>query len=287
MATTETKVFCNSCERFLEPKEFYPNYNRFHTKKLMHYCKDCSKEIADEIFTLNSNHEVCVRNMCNIFHMPFYYEAMEIFDDKINKGIQTRDVNYVFKYLQSLKEMNCPPEAWNDLSTGSLFGVDILKIAHPTADGDVNLLQSLEDDWGKRTLKEYHWLEKKFAEYSKGEDLSVSMRNTMRYLCLAELEVKKLKDNNEDSKSAEERVMKYYKSLKLDNFQLKEGKSVGERTLEKWTAIEETTHPAEVAPELFKDDICGLKKEYHEMLRCVRNAKDGAEIFPDDLNMDL
>lgn len=287
MATIDNKVFCNCCERFLESKDFYPNYNRFHKKKLMHYCKDCCKEISEEIFSLNTNYEINVRNMCAIFDMPFYYEAMEIFENEVRKGLQQRTINFVFKYLQALKEINIPKEAWDDLSTGTLFGISILGVAKPTSNGDVELLHNLENDWGKRTLQEYNWLENKFSEYSKGEDLSTSMRNTMRYLCLAELEVKQLKDKGEDSKSAEDKVMKYYKSLKLDNFQLKEGKSIGERTLEKWTAIEETTHPAEVAPELFKDDICGLKKEYQEMMRCIRNAKDGAEIFPDNMDIEI
>ena len=281
------KCWCVNCQRLLDKDKFYLNRNKFHKDGVMHYCKDCCKTLSEEIFTLNTNREVCIRNMCNVFHMPFYYEAMDIFEDEVAKGMQQRTVNFVFKYLQALKELNIPNEAWNDLSTGSLFGIHILDVARPTADGDVELLQALENDWGKRTLKEYNWLENKFEEYSKGEDLSTSMRNTMRYLCLAELEVKQLKDHNEDSKSAEDKVMKYYKSLKLDNFQLKEGKSIGERTLEKWTAIEETTHPAEVAPELFKDDICGLKHEYQEMMRCIRNAKDGEEVFPTDLDIEI
>lgn len=281
------KCWCVNCQRLLDKDKFYLNRNKFHKDGVMYYCKDCCKTISEEIFTLNTNREVCLRNMCAVFHMPFYYEAMKIFEDEVNKGIQQRTINFVFKYLQALKELNISDDSWNDLSTGTLFGIDILKTAKPTTEGDVELLQALENDWGKRTLKEYSWLENKFEEYAKGEDLSTSMRNTMRYLCLAELEVKQLKDRNEDSKSAEDKVMKYYKSLKLDNFQLKEGKSLGERTLEKWTAIEETTHPAEVASELFKDDICGLKKEYQEMIRCVRNAKDGAEIFPTDLGVEI
>lgn len=279
------KLYCCGCGRLLDVKEFYENHEPHHLYQRMYYCKDCCKTISADIMSRNANFELCTRNLCIVFDMPFTYDAMRQFEARINSGTKDRDVSYLYQYLRSLEEVDTPKEYWGDLSGASYFGIDLLKVAKPTSDGDIETLLQLEKEWGKQdTLYDYMFLEERYGEYSKGEDLSPSMRNTMKYLCLTELDIKKMKSSkgDNDTSKLEDKVQKYYKTLGLDKFQFKENKSEGQRTLEYFINLEEQTHPLEVADEMFKDDITGLKKEYKEMMRCIRNAKDGEKIFPED-----
>lgn len=279
------KLYCCGCGRLLDVKEFYENHEPHHLYQRMYYCKDCCKTISADIMSRNANFELCTRNLCIVFDMPFTYEAMKQFELRVNSGTKDRDVSYAYQYLRSLEEVDTPKEYWGDLSGASYFGIDLLKVAKPTSDGDIETLLQLEKEWGKQdTLYDYMFLEERYGEYSKGEDLSPSMRNTMKYLCLTELDIKKMKSSkgDNDTSKLEDKVQKYYKTLGLDKFQFKENKSEGQRTLEYFINLEEQTHPLEVADEMFKDDITGLKKEYKEMMRCIRNAKDGEKIFPED-----
>ncbi|MCQ2077500.1 MAG: hypothetical protein MJZ20_10855 [Bacteroidaceae bacterium] len=279
------KLYCCGCGRLLDVKEFYENHEPHHLYQRMYYCKDCCKTISADIMSRNANFELCTRNLCIVFDMPFTYDAMRQFEARINSGTKDRDVSYLYQYLRSLEEVDTPKEYWGDLSGASYFGIDLLKVAKPTSEGDIETLLQLEKEWGKQdTLYDYMFLEERYSEYSKGEDLSPSMRNTMKYLCLTELDIKKMKSSkgDNDTSKLEDKVQKYYKTLGLDKFQFKENKSEGQRTLEYFINLEEQTHPLEVADEMFKDDITGLKKEYKEMMRCIRNAKDGEKIFPED-----
>lgn len=290
MATAKANIVpleipCCGCNRPVIVKgNFMPNHNEFHEYKLMNYCNACCKEISNKMMDSAYNYEVGVRNICSFFDMPFVNEAMLKVQSKEEKRISDKNWNYVNEYGKALSEIEYPKDKWNDLSGNNLWGLDLLKNTTGVKDGDIELLQGLEKDWGKQdTLNDYLILEEKFEEHTKGEELSTSTALVMRYLCLAELEVMKAKNNKEDSKIAEEKVMKYLKALKLDNFMLNESKDVVYKTLEYWTAIEETTRPLEVADELFKEDICGLKEGYKEMLRCVDNATGNTEKFPEEI----
>lgn len=278
---------CQCCGRMKDTKkDFYPNYNEFMMYNKMSYCKECEKEIAQKIMDKNANFELGVRNICVFFNLPFLYEAMNGLKDEIDKTTKERNLDFVFQYLSVLKKLEIPESYWNDLTGNSFLGLDILKRSAPTSDGDIELLMGLEKDWGKQDfIEDYLFLEEHLSIYSKGEDLTPSMKQTMKYLCLAELEVFKLKNIKEDTSKAEKKVMDYYKVLKLDNFQFNENKTIGERTLEKYTAIEENYRPVEIADKMFAEDICGLKKEYRDMTRCIMNAKDDAQIFPDGFTL--
>ena len=111
------------------------------------------------------------------------------------------------------------------------------------------------------------------------------MENTIRYLCLAELDVKKARSNKEikdkDLKTLEDKVMGYYKSLKLDNFQFNDAKSAGERILEQWSFKEEKTHPVEVFDKEFADDMCSIREDNDDLMRAMRNLVAGTRDYPE------
>lgn len=277
---------CVGCGRMIKTTEFHPNFNKYHKYKRMYYCKECGAEITEDLFKSNASFELATRNMTALMDLPFSYDAMNILKEETEKKNGERRIDYVFNYMKALKQINVPEEYWNDLSTLSFPGLDVLKVAKPTSDGDVELMQGLEKDWGKQdNIRDYLFLEEKYEKYTKGENIPESMETTIRYLCLAELDVKKARDNKEikdkDLKVLEDKVMSYYKSLKLDNFQFNDNKAVGERILEQWIAKEEQTHPIEVFDETFAEDMCKLREDNDDLMRAMRNLVAGTRDYPE------
>ncbi|MBQ0088517.1 MAG: hypothetical protein KBT27_04200, partial [Prevotellaceae bacterium] len=204
MAKTTKKValppqwFCQHCGRLLPSDKFYESKNPYNIAPLMHYCKECSKEISADIMNKNANFELCVRNLCIFFDLPFTYEAMEQFDLRINSGTKDRDVSYIFNYLKALDDVGVPQEYYADLSGASYFGIDLLKVAKPTSEGDIETLLQLEKEWGKQDkIEDYLFLEETFNSYADGETLTAAMSNTLHYLCLAIFDVKKLREQSD------------------------------------------------------------------------------------------
>lgn len=272
---------CVWCGRMKQTtKDFHPNYSLYANGRML-YCKECGKEISKDIYNQNAHFETFVRNLCIIFHMPYFTKAKDIFYEKINKGTTERRIDYVLQYLIVLKELNTPESYWSDLSGNTYHGLDILKSAKPTSEGDVELLQSLEKDWGPQdNLSDYVFLEDHFNEYTAGQELTPAALNTFRYLCLAELEVKKAKaTGDKDSKVAEDKVMKYYKTLKLDNFSFSGDKPLYQKLIEDWAVIEETKEPLDWVDERL-EDICGFKADNEDIMRCIGNKVLGSRNYP-------
>lgn len=283
-----THGWCMKCDRLVEIKEFYLNYNPHHTNNKMFYCKNCCREIGIEIIKNAYNFEVGIRNLCSFFDMPFVYSAFNILKEKEENSTSKRDFTYVYQYMECLKECEIDNSAWENLSGNQLIIGKLLTSVKATSD-DLQLLNELEIDWGKQdTLEDYLFLVEKFTTYTDGEKgLPPNMINTMRYLCLAELEVKKIRETKDyvkkDLRDAENKVMGYYKALKLDNVTLSKSKSLGEKMIENWIYIEENYDPLEYEPIMFKDR-CNFNKDNQEIMRCIGNVAVGSKDYP---NLDI
>lgn len=278
------KLYCCGCGRLLDVKEFYENHEPHHLYQRMYYCKDCCKTISADIMSRNANFELCTRNMCIVFDMPFTYDAMKQFEARINSGTKDRDVSYLYQYLRSLEEVDTPKEYWSDLSGASYFGIDLLKVAKPTSDGDIETLLQLEKEWGKQDrIEDYLFLEETFNSYANGETLTAAMSNTLHYLCLAIFDVKKLREQSDvDQKeisAAEKRVTDYYNKLKLDDFKFNKSKSAGELLIEEWAHIYESKEPLEWVDENL-EDICGFRADSDEIYRALANKVVGSKDYP-------
>ena len=278
------ELFCKYCGRKKDTKkDFYKHLNKYHQEGRFHYCKDCCKEIALSMRKDNENFELFCREMCTFFDMPYIDAAMALLQDReSNAHKDGKDMHFVSQYLTCLNEVKCPPEYWNNLSGNSFLGLDLLKVAVPTSEGDNELFIELEKKWGKQSkLKDYVTLEKSYEKYSEGEDIDPAMDTTLRYLCLAELEVARLKAKGEDSNNEEKKVMSYFKTLKLDNFTMNKSKSIGEKMLEKWIDIEENTNPIEVFDETFADDMCNIGSDFDDIMRALKNLVTGSKEYPE------
>lgn len=278
------KWFCQTCGKVYDINNFYAHKNPYYKIPLMHYCKDCCKTISNEIMSKNANFELCTRNMCIFFDLPFTYEAMERFKLRVKSGTADRNISYLFNYLRALDDLDVPIEYWGDLSGASYFGIDLLKVAKPTSDGDIEILLQLEKEWGKQEkIEDYLFLEETFNSYANGETLTAAMSNTLHYLCLAIFDVKKLREQTDaDQKeisAAEKRVTDYYNKLKLDDFKFNKSKSAGELLIEEWAHIYESKEPLEWVDENL-EDICGFRADSDEIYRALANKVVGSKDYP-------
>lgn len=280
---------CPCCETVYNKYDmFYDNYSQFHPDSKMIYCKDCCKTISNEMVLTKKNLEMGTRQMCQFFDVPFIPDAIEQFGEYVKiqrismlqKGKIGKDSDCLKAYLDILYKLRIDKRYWEDLTGLTYFGMDILKIIKPDEDGDVELLESLKKEWGvQKRLEDYIFLVDRFSEYAQGQHLTPASKNTIRYLCLAELEVKQLKAINEDTSKLEEKISKYYKSLKLDNFNFAGDKPLYEKLIEDWAIIEETKEPLEWADEHL-EDICGFKADNDEIMRCIGNVALGDKNYP-------
>lgn len=281
------KLYCCGCGRLLDNKEFYENYEPHHLYSRMHYCKDCCKTISADIMSKNANFELCTRNMCIFFDVPFTYEAMEQFKLRVNSGTKDRDVSYLFNYLKALDEVGVPKEYWQDLSGASFFGIDLLKVAKPTSEGDIELLEYLRKSWGKQDkIEDYLWLEDEYFQYAQGAELTPAAVNTLRYLCLTELSIKNGKDKGEDTTKLEDKVLKYLKTLGLDSFNVSGDRPKWKETIEDFAYIYEHESPIEWA-ETKAEDICRFREDNNEIMRCIGNKVLGSKQYPEITLEDL
>jgi hypothetical protein len=292
------QIVCVSCGRTVPIRDFYMNYNFIHEEysySRMFHCKDCCRKISQKImgkyWNSNSNHDdkisysLGIRAICSFFHMPYIDKVMEKVRDVELTATKNKDWSYVYQYMKSMDACDIPREYWSNLAGNSFLSANLLKIASPTQDGDNELFEQLEADWGADydRLEDYLILEESYSKYSKGERFNNAMENTVRRLCIAELDYRKAREKKEDAKvlqTIEKKIADYYKMLKLDDFKFAENKSAGELSLEKWTAIEETTRPLEVFDKLFAKDMCNIGKDYGDIMRCIGNLAIGKKDYP-------
>jgi len=290
------KLMCVSCSRPAPRKDFYLNYNDVHKEYnfgRMYHCKDCCKKISQSIMekywssSKNKDDKIAyslgIRAICSFFHMPYLNEVMDKVRDLEINSTRDRDWNYVFQYTNALEEMEIPKEYWEDLSGNTFLPMDLLKVAKPTSDGDRALFEELNKDWGNQDcIEDYLFLEEKFESYTKGETLTPTMVNMVRYLCQAELDVIKLKRAKaelKDINTAEKRVTDYYSKLKLDDFKFNKAKSDQEKLIETWASIHENIEPLDWEDDNLKDRL-GFDRDYDNIMRSLGNKVTNSKDYP-------
>jgi len=292
------EIWCCGCGRLIPTKQFDMNYNEHHKQKRHFYCKSCAKEISQNImkkYCYKNNkenrvgYELAIREICTVFDMPYIHKAMSAVRDFELSSTKAKDWNYVYQYGCALKDLDyMDSKYWNNLSGNTLLSIDLFNEnnpndARPNSNGDEELLMGLQEDWGiQDSIDDYLRLETLFNKYSQSENLTISMENTMRYLCLAELEVMKKKGDkeNNDSKAEEKKVMDYYKILGLDNFKLKENKTYMEKNIENDFFIMEEMEPLEWEDKNLNNRL-GIDEDYEDIMRATLNKVANSKDYPD------
>lgn len=292
------KIYCEVCGRMEPIKDFYFNYSdymqQYHCGRAS-MCKKASKEISNKIIKKYSNYQLAVIELCSIFRLPYIPEVAQKLEEyeKNPINVAERDINQYFNYMKiatdSKENGGCgyisSDPIWSNFSYNSWIKNYMLKIAKGHNDGDEELFFELEKTWGKQDkLDDYLWLEERFHIYSDGETLTPAMSNTLHYLCLAELDVNKLRNNKADQKeitTAEKRVADYYDKLKLSDFKFNKAKSDAEKLIETWMQITETKEPLEWEEEndILKDRM-GFDADYDDIMRSMGNKIVGLREYP-------
>lgn len=290
------QIYCYACGRMEKNDKFYMNYSDF--EKQYHYgrclmCKSKSKEISQQIMKKYSNYQLALIELCNIFHLPYIPEVGQKLEeyDKSPVNVNERDINHYFNYMKfatdSKENGGCgytsDDPIWSNFTYNSWIKTYILKIAKGRNEGDEELFFELEKTWGRQDkLDDYLWLEERFHIYSDGETLTPAMSNTLHYLCLAELDVNKLRNDKADQKeitTAEKRVADYYQRLGMDGFKFNKNKSEEEKLIEDWAKIEEEIEPLDWIDDKL-EDICHFRSDNDEIMRCLGNKVVGNRDYP-------
>lgn len=277
-------IQCPYCCALVDAKDFYPNYNKYMKTGKMQFCKKCSQEIVADILK-NNTWEIAIRNICVLFNIPYRNDVMLKLKEKRDSSTKERSIDYIFQYVQTLKELGVPNEHWSELSGNSMMHQRLIKDKDVKCkEDDMDMFAQLASDWGEQydTLDDYLWLEEKFYTYSNGEELTPAMITTLRYLCASEFDVMRLKKSKPEQKeleTAEKRVMEYYKRLKLDDFKLKNQKSLIETTIEDWAFVHENVEPLVWEDENLKDRL-GIDKDYDNIMRSLGNKVVGSTNYP-------
>ena len=174
-----------------------------------------------------------MRYVCSFFNIPYIQEVINVLYEK--EEYTKRNINYVFQYQNVMKELGYDkPEYWDALGGNSLLSMNLIKDkdTKPNSNGDLKLFVDLKERWGTQdSLDDYIYLEEEYSKYAKGEVLSNFIENTTRRLCLAELDIRKLREEKAeqgDIKKAEDRIQTYGKTLKIDDYKPSSSQSAGE-----------------------------------------------------------
>lgn len=208
------------------------------------YCKTCSNEAFNAYLKKYKSVEAAVYFTCALVNLPFMksvYESMEkIIQSKGVKNPSFLQYTNQLDIAKNKKGWSAKCFADSDVELGEIKKLQKSDVALKQE------MERLELDWGKQSeYDDYSFLELKFETYVEGRQLTPAMEQTFRYLCLAELEARKLKDDNQDSKTVEEKIQKYYKILNLDKFDNNAIKTDEEKFIEARIAIIERNEPAE------------------------------------------
>lgn len=262
---------CMSCGHDLPIAELYyvgDKGGNYTNEGYLPYCRSCCDMICEDYLKETKSAEAAVYYTCAINDVPFMksvFESMESYIDSKSIKAPKYFKLYMNQYLlaRNKKAWKATRFADSDVALG-----DVKKLQK----NDLALKQEeekLELDWGKQEdYDDYSFLELKFETYVEGLTLTPSLEQTVRYLCLAELEVRKLKNANQDSKNAETKVMDYYKKLGLDKFKNDKNMSNDEKFLEARIAIMEQKKPAEYYEDKKRyADFCHFEKYGDDHLR--------------------
>lgn len=293
-------INCSCCHKNLDSKmNFYNNSNKYmrefnYGKHL--YCKDCCLEISQKIMQEHCRinrkpdkfgYEIGMRYICSFFNIPYIQDVVNVLYEKEENT--KRNINYVFQYQNVMKDLGYDKsEYWDALGGNSLLSMNLIKDkdTKPNSDGDLKLFVDLKARWGTQdSLDDYIYLEEEYSKYAKGEILSNFIENTIRRLCLAELDLRKLREQNAeqgDIKKAEDRIQTYGKTLKIDDYKPSSSQSAGEKSIFNWIEITERERPIdENLDKHFGEDISKIRDDYDHILRCTKNIVANTKEYPD------
>lgn len=261
--------------------EFYTSWSKFEGDKMI-YCKSCCEKIFKYYLKETEDEKNALYLTCSVLKIPFRKEIYE------NLKIVT-----IAKYVQSLRLRTNQKEIWKDFDATN---VDLTEV--DTKLKEIQLkekeLEELKYRWGEQdSIDDYNFLERTYNKYTKDiDELSVQQQDLYQDLCRDRLLLRKLSENglkdNDMITKVQSRVQGLMKTLKLDNFEGNQKKTLSEQSFIEKIKLIEKTEPLEVMAEINKNKYVDYnkRKQYYTdlVLRPLCNTLAGHKDFNIDMS---
>ncbi|MBO7695884.1 MAG: hypothetical protein J6T10_24900 [Methanobrevibacter sp.] len=160
---------CKGCSKLFNENDFY-----YINKKYIPYCKECCEELSTDNGTLN----------IDIFE-SFLKKIDKIFSYKCWQELQDMGEPYFKNYLDLLKKSNLINKKYKDSDTPS---------NNEEVKGDKKFLEK----WGVNSMSDVEFLENEYHEWEVSYEInSKAMVDSVKQLCLVELDIRKARKDND------------------------------------------------------------------------------------------
>ena len=160
---------CENCSKLFNEGDFY-----YYGNKYLPYCKQCCEEMVlkDEILDLNT--------------FKFFLKKIDkIFSYKCWKDLQEMGKPYVKNYLELLKNNRLINKNYKESDT-------------PQNNKELCNDEEISKKWGVSNMNDVEFLENEYHEWETSYEInSKAMIDSVKQLCLVELDIRKARKNND------------------------------------------------------------------------------------------
>ena len=311
---TNLMRYCPMCNTELEASNFITSRNPHHNGYLL-YCKDHCNKIFKDYLSQSKNTETAMWYACAEMGIPFVLDVYKAYkkqkDDKIesmkneinpengkpkynavelkNFIVNYKDFSY---YADMLRKTNSGVNDWSTFYSGT--DTDFKDINNSIKSMEVIESEKRQYllDWGiQDDITDYQFLDKKFAEYTKGiEFVNPQQIDYYRDLCRDRLLLRKINDGrykgDETIDTVQKRIDREMTTLHVNEFQDNKPKTLSEQSFFAKISQIETTKPADLykEPKKYKDFNQLQKYEKDMVLRPLLNTLVGQRDFNIDID---
>lgn len=272
---------------------FYNSWSEFDDGKTC-YCKKCATLIYKHYLDQFEEDELsALFYSCAKLDIPFvkdvYISSRESTNKMIEKG---RKTSYSLStYISSLQAKTSKRQIFKDFGCSSL-NIDEVKSKTRDAEQKEKELENYKKRWGtQEDIDDYIFLEDTYNRYivNFNDELIPQQQDILCDLCRDRLLLRKLsktKDNDMITK-VQNRINGLMKTLKIDNFEGNQKRSLSEQSFIEKIKVMEETKPIELYSKEKEDyyDFSNRKKYYTDLvLRPLGNTLVGHKDFNIDMS---
>lgn len=278
------------CSGSKDLDEYYVSWSKFDGEK-MNYCKVCADKIFKYYLKETDSLKSALWLSGSVLHFPFNSEIYENLEETIKKGGKISNVS-LSTYLSILRRKTSTKDVLSDFDATN---VDLKDIDTKVKSIEVkeNELKEYQNKWGEQSdIKDYEFLEYTYNRYMTNfeNDLTPQQEDVLRDLVRDRLLLRKLGENgcqdNDMITKVQTRLNTLMKTLKIDNFEVAQKRTLSEQSFIEKIKIMEETKPIELyAKEDFEYADYTKRKKYYEdlVLRPLCNTLAGHK----DFNIDM
>lgn len=289
-----TKSDFLKCSGIKFMSEFANSWSKFHDGKIP-YCKECVNKIYNYYLEETKNIKSAIYYTCQKTDTPFIKELYEELNKRSANGVKDgRKFTLNFNtYLNSLHKKTTSRDILEDfsMSNADLTDIDSRLESKEVKAKEIN---DFKKKWGNQeSIEDYEFLERTYNRYMINfeDELSPQIIDTLCDLCRDRLLLRKLSENgfqdNDTITKVQTRINNLMKTLKIDNFEGNQKKTLSEQSFIEKIKMMEETKPMELYAKESIDytDYTKRKKYYTDLvLRPLCNTLAGHKDFNIDIS---